>query len=81
MGTNKRTCGAVAACAASHSPTCVVKAEAAVSQKGSRELPARLQNHPGDREGCRERVQRARRCMALPWADLMAVDMEVEAPV
>ena len=39
-----------------------------------------LLSHPGGREGCKERAERARRCRDAPWADLMAVDMEVHAP-
>eukprot|EP00966_Prymnesium_polylepis_P022396 515474-Prymnesium_polylepis.2 len=58
-----------------------VKAEAAVSRRGAMERRAALLSHPGGREGCKERAERAHRCRDAPWADLMAVDMEIQAPV
>ena len=44
------------------------------------ERRAALLSRPGGREGCKERAERARRCRNAPWADLMAVDMEVQGP-
>jgi len=60
---------------------CRVKARAAIRQRGSMERRAALLSRPGGREGCTERAERVRCCRDAPWADLIAVAVEVEAPV